>query len=404
MTMIPGPRRTLERALLQPAALAAYRRGCGRARHVEVTRVHFSDRRPVVIQYLVDGNPVFGELIGDEAVCHALHERRRLIKRGQLAPGAREGIGADPMSGLVFRLPGLDARLPGLRLLRDLDDAAEYAALALGQARNGRSARTRLRAHRLYKRAVLEIELDDGARVFARLRSPKSGGGLASWGRHREIADQLARCRAIRVPAPLHYDPALGAAFYGPLDGEPLELGARPSPLERTIDMMDAFRSIDARNWTPHDARDEIALTGRWVRRVLPHRPKSAPVLVEAFEQAADALDALAPREPRACHRDLHEGQILVGNGAAGLLDFDTVRRADPALDAGNLIAHLRLAGLRQRISSTAFEARIAAATGDRAAVCAWTRIALVRLACIHAFTPEGRRITPLLLDLEAAA
>ena len=78
------------------------------------------------------------------------------------------------------------------------------------------------------------------------------------------------------------------------------------------------------------------------------------------------------------------------------MLDFDTYRLADPALDIGNLIAHLRMRGLRENRGLTSIEHTFRRSLLSYAwpeNVKGWTRAALLRLGCIHAFTSQGPKL-----------
>ena len=94
------------------------------------------------------------------------------------------------------------------------------------------------------------------------------------------------------------------------------------------------------------------------------------------------------------CHRDLHEKQILVTARGAGFLDFDTLSLADPALDAGNLLAHLFFAG----VDENPLARELAGAN-----VALWRRATLLRLAMIYAFTTTPHATIRRLLN-EAAS
>ena len=75
--------------------------------------------------------------------------------------------------------------------------------------------------------------------------------------------------------------------------------------------------------------------------------------------------------------------QILIADGVAGLLDFDTLCLSDPALDGGNLMAHLFMAGRDEGPLRTLL---------DCPGLGLWRRAALIRLAMICAFksTPDS--------------
>ena len=110
---------------------------------LRVLRLHVSMKRPPVIRYWCDrpgeAALVFAELV-EAPIQHAEEERIRLGKRRrrQLVRDGKDDLFADAPSGLVFRPPGLDARIPGLRWLH------HPGLLEAGTHR----ARHRRRAHR----------------------------------------------------------------------------------------------------------------------------------------------------------------------------------------------------------------------------------------------------------------
>ena len=80
-------------------------------------------------------------------------------------------------------------------------------------------------------------------------------------------------------------------------------------------------------------------------------RTERVIALPEGCEDLASRLFWIARRLPEPvlgnAHRDLHDHQLRVGEGRIGLLDFDLLTRADVALDAANLLAHLTLRALQ---------------------------------------------------------
>jgi aminoglycoside phosphotransferase (APT) family kinase protein len=147
-----------------------------------------------------------------------------------------------------------------------------------------------------------------------------------------------------------------------------------------------------------------MAVLDGWFARLTPVFPDIAAAIAAPLERLRQDLAALPPRASVLCHRDLHEGQILIDRGVAGLLDFDTLRWGDPALDVGNLQAHLMLAGLRSGRSlaayATAAERNLTCVPLARIAL--WRRAAVLRLAMIYALTAEPRATITALID-EAA-
>jgi hypothetical protein len=118
----------------------------------------------------------------------------------------------------------------------------------------------------------------------------------------------------------------------------------------------------------------------------------------------ARAAAALAPHpagwSPRTVvHRDLYEEQIVLDRGV-GLIDLDDAALGPPELDLGNLLAHLELLALRTgrnlsrsiRILLTGY--RRAGPVLDPALLAGCRRLALLRLACIHA-EPRLAQVAP---------
>lgn len=400
----PSPDPALLAGLLQdgPSAEVAGRLLPGATiSRLTVERVHFPARRPVQLQIRADTGEgraliLLGEWVGDRAQDMAGVEAARLAKprRGQGA--GSPSVVADAASGLVLRRLGFDAKLPGLRLLHDPDWAqAQLSALGLDPA----SAIT-LVAHRLGKRAVLRISGASGVR-YARLRPVTSASGVEAYDRHFALWSALQGAREVSVPHPLGFDPELGLALFAPLPGTP--------PVFRGLDgfraVASAMRALAALQATKvpapaHTAAEELDVLDGWASRVAQFLPDLAPGVTVALSRLRSGTLALSRHEPVLCHRDLHEGQILLQDGVTGLLDFDTLRAGDPGLDAGNLQAHLILAGLRDGRSRRTFVTAIDTALPwlPLPHIAWWRRAALLRLAMIYAFSSEPRSLIHALL------
>lgn len=379
-----------------------------------IERVHFSGSRPPVIQCRVGTAEVgermlFAEFVGSSAASHAASECERLSKHGcrQLPKGASADVRADAETGLVFRHPGLDARLPGLRLLRRPDEAADMLSRLLGQRISTGSFAVRLRAHRLGKRAVLEMQTDGDAakRVFLRLKPASNDAGKRARDRHESIVAALRHQNAIAVPRIIGFDDALGLTAISALDGKPLSFADDGSyGARRAVAALAAFQSMDWEAGPYYGPHQEIALLETWVQRTSTFFDGLADPLVRALEALRSDLGAL-PRTPAGpCHRDFHERQLLLGAGTCGLIDFDTAVLADPMLDAGNLLAHARLSGLRtsgrhEDVDSVIRQWAHSAWGPDVARrLEIWTRSAHLRLACINAFSSEWRTVATALV------
>ncbi|WP_040283631.1 hypothetical protein [Tessaracoccus massiliensis] len=159
---------------------------------------------------------------------------------------------------------------------------------------------------------------------------------------------------------------------------------------------------------------EEQTLTG-WLLRVELARPSGLALttLRERFGSVMESLHGLERDVWHLSHRDLHDKQILVssfpepgarelasaasGRRAAGLIDSDTLAMADPAVDLGNLLAHVRLReaqGLLNPTRTELAEALICEIADNLdvpgPALHAWRDAASLRLSCVYAFRPTG--------------
>ena len=90
-------------------------------------------------------------------------------------------------------------------------------------------------------------------------------------------------------------------------------------------------------------ARDELLVLDERARRFLLCMPSLPKAWQAGREQLETALTYLPPAILGLTHRDLHDGQFIVAGDTISLLDFDLICHADLALDAGNLLAHMKL-------------------------------------------------------------
>jgi hypothetical protein len=368
----------------------------GGAVHLSVERLHFPRAKPVQAQIRAvwaDGKSqtLLGEWVGDRAADIARLEGDRLAKprRGQATD--RPAIVGDPERGLVLRRPGFDAKLPGLRLLHD----PLWAAERLSDLGLDPTSGIELVAHRLGKRAVLRISGPSGSH-YARLRPVTSTSGRQAYERHLALWEALQSVGGLSIPRPVCFVDDIGLALFDALPGRsPTFQGLEG--FRATAAVMKAIAAIQAFNIAApiHTPEDELALLGDWSDRLESVFPDLAAEMAAPLSKLRDQMSALSPKDGVLCHRDLHEGQVLMRDGQAGLLDFDTLRRGDPALDAGNLQAHLILAGLRDGGSRRAFVTSVdnALPSLPLARIALWRRAALLRLAMIYAFSAERREV-----------
>ena len=124
----------------------------------------------------------------------------------------------------------------------------------------------------------------------------------------------------------------------------------------------------------------------------------------------ATAATALPETEAVLAHCDLHDGQLLDQGDALALLDFDQLACADPALDPGNLSAHLHLRALQRfpgadAATATAAVLALRAGLGRDAEPGFARRLAfyhgacLLRLALVYRLRPRWYKLAPGLIE-----
>ncbi|MCI5112121.1 MAG: aminoglycoside phosphotransferase family protein [Marivita sp.] len=358
---------------------------------ITLERTHFPGNKPVqqvLCAAFPDGRheTVFAE---ECPIAPGAHVESIRASLGKSRNGQRPGLHATSVvasqaMGLVLRKPGLDERLPGLRLLHD--PVFARAALRNLFGTEVGPVVVDLVAHRLGKRAVVRIR-GAGLDVFVRLRAIKSEDGDMRLKRHHALWHSLSRQTDLRIPEPLGALPDIGAAVFGVLPGDPADLRARDvGSVARAVS---ALQGLELAGLPVHSGTDEARLLSLWLERCRIGQPEIARRIAPDLIAVMAALQQ-ASATPRPCHRDLHEKQILVSDGVAGLLDFDTLCLSDPALDVGNLLAHLVLAGQDEAPLRSAF---------DLPGIGLWRRAALFRLAMIYAFTSTPEAVLDRLIE-----
>ena len=154
-----------------------------------------------------------------------------------------------------------------------------------------------------------------------------------------------------------------------------------------------------------HRMADELTGLERWVRLAGWARP-------EMHDPMLRALDRLQRRAVRfrdgrlvASHRDFHDKQMLIDARRISIIDLDTACLAEPELDLGNFLAHLRLRELQGRIdgwqpATRAFLDAYLRTNADveRGRLGFYRICATLRLACVYALRPQWAWLLPQLV------
>lgn len=171
--------------------------------------------------------------------------------------------------------------------------------------------------------------------------------------------------------------------------------------------------TTDVPGLTVHGPEQEVVTLRRWVDQVVALRVLDGlgERLREESEAAVEALREDPGPRSRVSHRDLHDKQIFFGGPRPGLLDFDTVALAEPALDLANLAVHVRLRsaqGLwspwhRDRALSAVAEVVTRLDVPDHR-LAAYSEATRLRLVCVYAMRPRWHRLAVSLLLREPVA
>lgn len=369
---------------------------------LSIERVHFPGQKPVQFQIRASGadgqsQMLLAEWAGEAVVSAAEAGSARLAKvqRGQASSSV--SVVADRRHGLVLRKPGFDAKLPGLRLLHDPAWAAErLSMLGLDPA-----SEITLVAHRIGKRAVLRISGAQGT-TYARLRPVTSLSGRDAFDRHKDLWAALGGAGDLTIPRPIGYDAEIGLAHYTTLSGDPPVFQGHTG-FSASASVMRALSCLQALKIAApiHTPEDELRILDTWAQRLAVVFPDLAQQMRAKLELVRGRMISMGPATPVLCHRDLHEGQILMHNGVTGLLDFDTLRLGDPAMDVGNLQAHLILASLRDGVTRSACITAMSNAVPQvpPPRITLWRSAALLRIAMIYAFSSEPRDVVHALIE-----
>ncbi len=163
------------------------------------------------------------------------------------------------------------------------------------------------------------------------------------------LATRAAASTSLVLPTVLEHAAGSALITMSTVPGDPIALElAQSDQFFRLGHGLRGFQTAgDVSTLNYHGKAAEIELLASLGTRVVELRGE----LPAGWAQAAKLLSDNVPTDTESgavlTHRDLHDGQLLVGENGIGLLDFDLLCRGDAALDVGNLTAHLRLRALQ---------------------------------------------------------
>jgi ABC-type multidrug transport system fused ATPase/permease subunit len=298
-----------------------------------------------------------------------LAERAR--ERAEVGPFAEPVAGIADLGMVTYAYP-IDADLPALIPATDPRHMAPLLGDTLSHVLAERilveDCRVNLASYPRRGRCLLRYDLPGGdtcRQVYGKLGG--NGSTIAP-----EVMEALRAGLAVadgpRVPRPLGRIPELNLVLLEAIPGHPAlgrllatqssagadgELGRAIATCARIAARL---HSSDLTFGAPRTLYDEVAA----LHPGLDAMRRMTPDLAERVDGSIDCALALAaehdPLPQRLSHGDFTPNQVVFGEDRSGLLDFDDVCMAEPALDLGRFSAYLRVAARKASPSAEPFD------------------------------------------------
>ena len=265
----------------------------------------------------------------------------------------------------------------------------------------GQGISVELLAWRLGSRAIFRLGSDHFAKVFRKDRQT-----LLRW----ECLKPATTASSVQIPEVTHWDPANKVLTVKAAPGDSLNATWKSgiwdeSHLHTILKILDWLGTTNTAAELPeHSIDDEVDILEKRLQVFQRVLRSPSPQVSELVKEVILRLKNLPSVSPVICHRDFHDKQVLMSNDKVTLLDLDLLAKSDPALDAGNILAHLRLRSLQglpvpwdscaENISKWIQSREI---HGDR--LRAWTASTFARLLLIYS---RRKRPPELLQTLES--
>jgi aminoglycoside phosphotransferase (APT) family kinase protein len=284
----------------------------------------------------------------------------RMKGRTEVAAFAAPAAAIEPLDTVVYVWP-IDGELPTLVDATDPRRMLEVLReVGVGDAALTEECRIELVSYRRRQRCVLRytVGADEAPSLVVYGKVTGVGNATLADPAIDELREHVRdRAPHLRLPHLLAWRPELQLALLEALPGEAAvrtavrkRLRARPEPGPLSLEDMVAMSAevaaalhTSGRRLGPVRAfEDELAGLEREVDAARP--------FVAEFAERADLwlerIDGLGRQiegfELGLCHGDFNHGQLLFDGNGASLLDLDTLCWAEPVLDLGKFVAHVR--------------------------------------------------------------
>jgi ABC-type multidrug transport system fused ATPase/permease subunit len=270
-------------------------------------------------------------------------------ERQDLAPFAEPFAAVEQLNVVLYAFP-IDLELPGLPAATDPAGALDLALAVVPEAT---ACRVELVAYGRSGRCVLRYEVDCGeaaepATLYAKVYPAELGEA------GRQAAGTLAEALspAFAVGRTLAYHPGIHLALQQPVPGRPrllesLEAGggdALDDDLAACARLAAAVHAAPVGGAAERTVQAELRAVRGELLGVGGRAPSLGVRLSRWLASVEAAAAATAPLPLAVAHGGLTSAKVLFDGGRCGLIGLDGVCLAEPALDLGQFLAHLRVA------------------------------------------------------------
>ena len=328
---------------------------------------------------------VTGRVFQDQPACvQYLRERlaplaEQMRGREETAPFAAPVGMIEPLHMVVYSFP-IDGELP---VLIDVTDAHRMREIlsdmlcdTLGSGLGIQDCRVELGHYGRQHRCVLRYHItattpdDDTPRhmlIYGKIAADGRGAlaGPVIAALHEQVLDREGTYR-FNIPHSFGFRPDLQLALFEAIPGVPQVAqllkarlkGAESSPpggltLEHSLDacaqIAAALHTSGITIGQRRTLDDELASLRRGFALVRRVAPELGAQLQAWSEQAEASASRSQPLSLCFSHGDFSYTQLIFDGTQSGLVDFDTVCQAEPALDLGQFLAYVRVAVLKAR-------------------------------------------------------
>jgi hypothetical protein len=321
---------------------------------------------------------VIGRIFQDRSACAGFMRGKlaavaaRMRGRAELAPFTTAAAQIEPLNMIVHAFP-IDGDLP---VLVDVTDPAYMLALlseTLPEMQEGRftprDCRVDLAHYGRQHRCTLRYTLH-GAGPAGEEAERVVYGKVAADGSGERTVPVIAALRErlgaskVNIPHVLGFRPELQLLLLDAIPGKPQVArllksrlaGAEPSgklSLEQSIDACGQIAAAIHSSGIELGRHRGLEYELDWLRQSIQSLARVSPELGAQLQDWRDRAAAIAGKGAQLplCfgHGDFTYTQLIFDGQQSGLVDFDTVCQAEPALDLGQFLAYQRLAILKDQ-------------------------------------------------------